>query len=181
MLATGAGDCHARLWDLNTETPSHVLAGHKGWVLCVEWEGRERRLATGGHDGHVRLWDPKTGKPVGDAMKGHSKWVTSLAWEPIHLWVLVCITGRGAELILRLCRNPSTPRLASSSKDGTVRVWHASGSRALEYNLGGHTAAVNIVRWGGGGADGKGVLYTASSDRTVRVWDANGVCGFKGS
>jgi ribosome assembly protein 4 len=33
---------------------------------------------------------------------------------------------------------------------------------------------VNVVRWGGGGADGKGVLYTASSDRTVRVWDANG-------
>jgi hypothetical protein len=33
----------------------------------------------------VRLWEPKTGKPIGDALKGHSKWVTSLAWEPIHL------------------------------------------------------------------------------------------------
>lgn len=85
LLATGAGDCNARLWDLNTETPSHVLSGHKGWVLCVEWEGMERRLATGGHDGHVRLWDPKTGKPLGDALKGHTKWVTSLAWEPIHM------------------------------------------------------------------------------------------------
>lgn len=53
FLATGSGDTHARLWDLNTETPSHVLAGHKGWVLCVEWEAMERILATGGHDGHV--------------------------------------------------------------------------------------------------------------------------------
>jgi WD40 repeat protein len=54
-LATGSGDTTARLWDLNTETPSHVLAGHVGWVLCVEWEAMGRKLATGGHDGHVRV------------------------------------------------------------------------------------------------------------------------------
>lgn len=52
-----------------------------------------------------------------------------------------------------------------------MRVW-AVATRRCEYSLGGHTASVNVVRWGGGGLDGKGVLYTASSDRTVRVWDA---------
>lgn len=67
-------------------------------------------------------------------------------------------------------RNPKSPRLASSSKDGTVRVWDTA-TRRLEYALGGHTASVNIVKWGGSGGP-KGVLYTASSDRTVRVWDA---------
>ncbi|KIK02382.1 hypothetical protein K443DRAFT_6159 [Laccaria amethystina LaAM-08-1] len=146
LLATGSGDTNVRLWDLNTETPSHVLSGHKGWVLCVEWEAMERKLASGGHDGHVRIWDPKTGKPIGDALKGHTKWITSLSWEPIHL-------------------NAASPRLASSSKDGTVRVWSLLTRRA-EFTLGGHTASVNVVKWGG--AD---VLYTASSDRTVRVWD----------
>ncbi|THH10564.1 hypothetical protein EW146_g8331 [Bondarzewia mesenterica] len=158
LLATGSGDANARLWDLLTETPSHTLVGHKGWVLCVEWEAMERKLATGGHDNHVRIWDPKNGKPIGDALRGHTKWVTSLAWEPIHI-------------------NPSCPRLASSSKDGTVRVWSLL-TRRVEYTLGGHTASVNVVRWGGGGLNGKGVLYTASSDRTVRIWDANGL--FKG-
>lgn len=87
LLATGSGDTNVRLWDLNTETPSHTLSGHKGWVLCVEWEPLERKLASGGHDGHVRLWDPKTGKPIGDALRGHLKWITSLAWEPIHMYV----------------------------------------------------------------------------------------------
>lgn len=53
LLATGSGDTNARLWDLFTETPSHTLSGHRGWVLCVEWEALERKLATGGHDGHV--------------------------------------------------------------------------------------------------------------------------------
>ena len=74
--------------------------------------------------------------------------------------------------VLHSYSNPSAPRLASSSKDCTVRVWNVS-TRRVEYTLGGHTASVNVVRWGGGGLDGKGVLYTASSDRTIRVWDAN--------
>ncbi|KIM32920.1 hypothetical protein M408DRAFT_326620 [Serendipita vermifera MAFF 305830] len=150
LLATGSGDTNARLWDLDTETPSHTLSGHRGWVLCVEWEARERKLATGGHDGHVRLWDPKTGKAIGDAMKGHTAWITSLAWEPIHI-------------------NSVNPRLASSSKDATVRVWSLL-NRRIEFTLGGHTASVNVVRWGGGSTSG--ILYTASSDRTVRMWDA---------
>lgn len=47
---------NVRLWDLNTETPSHVLSGHVGWVLCLEWEAMERKLASGGHDGRVRAF-----------------------------------------------------------------------------------------------------------------------------
>ena len=76
---------------------------------------------------------------------------------------------------MRAYSNPKSPRLASSSKDGTVRVWDTV-SRLSVYTLGGHTASVNVVRWGGGGSANKsGVLYTASSDRSVRVWDAEGV------
>ncbi|BGP40381.1 ribosome assembly [Rhodotorula kratochvilovae] len=146
FLATGSGDNTCRLWNLDSETPAATLAGHTGWLLCVEWEALERQIATGSMDNTVRLWDPKTGKQVGEPMKGHSKWITSLAWEPIHV-------------------NASSPRLASSSKDGTVRVWHAKQHK-LDFALGGHTASVNVVRWGG-----EGVIYTASSDRTVKLWD----------
>lgn len=66
-------------------------------------------------------------------------------------------------------RNVTSPRIASSSKDGSVRVWNAK-LRKLEFSLGGHTASVNVVRWGG-----EGVIYTASSDRTVKLWDGKDV------
>jgi ribosome assembly protein 4 len=85
MLATGSGDTTTRIWDLDTETPKLTLTGHTGWILCVEWDGMERMLATGSMDKSVRLWDPKTGKQIGGPLAGHRQWITSLAWEPIHL------------------------------------------------------------------------------------------------
>lgn len=103
----------------------------------------------------MRLWDPISGAAQGGALRGHTKWVMDLAWEPIHL-------------------NAASPRLASASKDATVRVWDAR-TRRVEVTLGGHSASVNCVKWAGGGVGGRGVLYTASSDRTVKVWDPNGV------
>ncbi|ORY25345.1 quinon protein alcohol dehydrogenase-like superfamily [Naematelia encephala] len=146
--ATGSGDATCRIWDMETETPKATLSGHKGWVLCVEWDATEKVLATGGHDGQVRLWSPQTGQALGQPLLGHTKWITSLAFEPLHLTT---------------AKNPS-PRLASASKDGTVRIWNTS-TRKLEFVLTGHAASVNVVRWGG-----ENVIYTGSSDRTVKIW-----------
>ena len=145
--ATGSGDAACRIWDMETETPKWTLTGHKGWVLCVEWDSKEKVLATGGHDGQVRLWDPKTGQAYGQPLLGHTKWITSLSFEPLHL-----------------VKPGQSPRIASSSKDGTVRIWNTL-TRKLDFVLTGHAASVNVVRWGG-----EGVIYTGSSDRTVKVW-----------
>ena len=59
-----------------------------------------------------------------------------------------------------------TPRLASSSKDHTVRIWIVNTGK-MEHVLGGHRDSVTFVKWGG-----TGLIYTASYDRTVKVWDA---------
>ncbi|SPN96678.1 probable WD40-repeat protein (notchless protein) [Cephalotrichum gorgonifer] len=150
LLATGSGDKTARIWDCTTGTPKYTLAGHAGWVLCVEWSADGRRLATGSMDKTVRIWDPKTGKAAGKgAFNGHRQYVTSLAWEPYHLW-----------------QNES-PRLASASKDGTVRVWFVN-TGVTQHVLSGHAKSVACVKWGG-----TGNIYTASQDRTVKVWDSN--------
>lgn len=147
-MVTGSGDGTARIWDCETETPMHKLAGHKSWVLCVSWSPDAKYIATGSMDNTIRLWDPKTGKPLGDAMKGHTKWITGLSWEPYHL------------------QKPDIYRFVSSSKDQTVRVWNAT-LRRVEFTMSSHSAAVTCVKWGG-----TGFIYSASQDKTIKVWDS---------
>lgn len=146
-MVSGSGDGTARIWDCDTETPMHTLKGHRSWVLAVAWSPDAKLIATGGNDSQVRLWDPKTGKPLGDAMKGHTQYITALSWEPYH------------------AQTPGSPRFASSSKDTTVRIWDAT-LRRVEMTLSGHTLAVTCVKWGG-----MGKIYTTSQDKTIRVWD----------
>lgn len=65
--------------------------------------------------------------------------------------------------------NPECRYLASSSKDGSVRIWDSVLGRC-EKILTGHTQSVTCVKWGG-----DGLLYTSSQDRTVKVWRAKDV------
>jgi ribosome assembly protein 4 len=54
--------------------------------------------------------------------------------------------------------------LASSSKDGDVRIWDTVAGKCLLV-LSSHTMNVTCLRWGG-----SGLLYSASQDRTIKVW-----------
>lgn len=151
-MVSGSGDSTARIWDCDTGTPLHTLKGHTSWVLAVSWSPDDSTIATGSMDNTVRLWDAQTGKPLGNAMKGHSKWVTSLSWEPY--W-------KPDDQ-----NEARRPRIASSSKDATVRIWNA-GSKQTDMVLSGHKDSVTCVKWGG-----MGYIYTASLDRTIKIWDA---------
>jgi len=145
-LASGSGDKTVRFWDLTTETPHHVCSGHRDYVLALAWSPDGKLLASGDKSGQVMVWDPVTGKQRGRALIGHKQWITSLAWEPLHL-------GKG------VCR-----RLVSSSKDGDLRVWDIISGQCLR-SMTGHSASVTCVRWGGGG-----LVYSSSQDRTIKVW-----------
>ncbi|KAK6199403.1 WD-repeat protein required for cell viability [Scheffersomyces amazonensis] len=154
-MCSGAGDSTARIWDCNTQTPLHTLSGHSNWVLCVSYSPCGTMIATGSMDNTIRLWDADTGKPLGNPLIGHSKWISSLTWEPLHL-----------------TKSGQTPRLASGSKDGTVKVWDTT-NRVCSFTMSGHTNSVSCVKW-----SGSNIIYSASHDKTIKAWDisANGKC-----
>lgn len=80
------------------------------------------------------------------------------------------------ENVLLFChRNPECRYLASSSKDGSVRIWDTVLGRCDKI-LTGHTQSVTCVKWGG-----DGLLYTSSQDRTIKVWRAKDVSVFAGA
>lgn len=54
-------------------------------------------------------------------------------------------------------------KLASSSKDGDVRIWDTVTCLTI-LSLTGHSKAVTSVKWGG-----TGLIYTSSQDRTIKV------------
>lgn len=154
-MCSGAGDSTARIWDCNTHTPVATLSGHTNWVLCVSYSPCGTMIATGSMDNTVRLWEADTGKPLGKALTGHAKWITSLTWEPLHL-----------------VKVGHSPRLASASKDSTIKVWDTS-SRTCELTMSGHTNSVSCIKW-----SGSNIIYSGSHDKTIKAWDitARGKC-----
>lgn len=154
-MCSGAGDSTARIWDCNTQTPFKTLSGHTNWVLCVSYSPCGTMIATGSMDNTVRLWNAQTGEALGNPLVGHSKWISSLTWEPLHL-----------------VKEGDAPRLGSGSKDGSVKIWDTS-RRVCLYTMSGHTNAVSCVKW-----SGSNILYSASHDKTIRAWDitAGGKC-----
>eukprot|EP00817_Percolomonadidae_sp_ATCC50343_P002735 CAMPEP_0117429374 /NCGR_PEP_ID=MMETSP0758-20121206/8939_1 /TAXON_ID=63605 /ORGANISM="Percolomonas cosmopolitus, Strain AE-1 (ATCC 50343)" /LENGTH=446 /DNA_ID=CAMNT_0005216381 /DNA_START=135 /DNA_END=1471 /DNA_ORIENTATION=- len=147
QLASAGGDTTVRLWDLNTQTPFKTLKGHTHWALIVAWSPDAKYVASGGRDSIVKCWKGEDGKKTSKVMKGHKKWITALAWEPYHL------------------QKNGVSRLASASKDGTIRVWDVIFGRCL-FTLAGHVNAVTCLRWGG-----DGLLYSGGHDSIVRIWD----------
>ena len=144
LLATGAADRFARLFDVEAGEIVRTFEGHTHHVLSVGWRADGRVLATAGADKVVKVWDVRTGEQQ-RTIEGFNKEVTAVDFVAL-----------GSEIAVS--SGDSSVSLKETSDGRNVRTF--PGTEDFVY-------AVDVT------ADGK-LLIAGGQDGTVRVWSADG-------
>jgi len=175
----------AKVWSLTTNTVSHVMDVHRGWITCLQLN--MPRLVTGSLDGTIRVWDASTGhnQPYHVVNSGHdslrSLWllgdlVMSAGLERnLQLWDLrtaspttkPVMTIEGAPHGNYCTQFDTYTHTVCSGSNGVIALADLRIPSHPPSLLRGHTDIVSCLQF----ADKK--LVTGSMDRTVRVWDLN--------
>ncbi|HKR00796.1 MAG TPA: TIR domain-containing protein, partial [Pyrinomonadaceae bacterium] len=161
MLASGDTDGSIILWDVATHRPlGRSLTGHQNDVLALAFSPDNNILASGGsrqvddsgtnYQGEIYLWKVATRERIGESLKGHSGYVTSLAFSP-----------DGKKLA------SGNSRLFPVGVEPSVMLWDVVAHKPLGPPLTGHSDGISCLAFNPDGM----VLASGSADKTVRLWD----------
>jgi tRNA A-37 threonylcarbamoyl transferase component Bud32/tetratricopeptide (TPR) repeat protein len=181
-FASTSVDGRVILWETAGGRELQSLAGHAGGAIGAAWSPDGRTLATTSAQGDTALWDASTGRKTGTLPTGGSARLLFLKGgevlavadmdEPVvRLWDLASRSPRAvleghAKRVRGLAASADGRLLATSSEEGGILLWDASGGKLL-----GRTAAGGSWAWGLAFASDGRRLAGACADRSVRVWD----------
>lgn len=181
------------IWTISTNSVDAIL--REGEIQSIAWSADGTQIAGGENNGRVRIWDADTLETlltltpeIVYAMHGwfHGKLV---AWHPTDMRLaivsnldyeannyvyirdmanegklLATLTGHDAYIYM-VVWSPDGLKLASSSRDGTIRIWDATNYELLDI-LEAHEGGVVYVTW----SPDSRQLITSGHDNTLRIW-----------
>jgi WD40 repeat protein len=115
-------------------------------VSVLQLDG-EPCAISGSRDKTLRLWNLRTGRTIGEPLRGHSSWVT-------------CVS------VLQLEREPYA---ISGSQDYTLQLWNLRTGRTIGEPLLGHSEQVTCVSVLQ--LEGEPCAISGSEDKTLRLWN----------
>ena len=128
------------------------------------------KFAIGGQVGKIELWDTTTGKKL-STLSGHGGLLppveNRLAIQEDNHDQPFFLPDEGVHVLI-LEFSPDGTKLASGSKDKTVRLWDTDTNEELAI-LQKHTGWINALAFS---SDGKR-LASGSTDETVNLWDTD--------
>ncbi|GAA2732001.1 hypothetical protein GCM10010439_48730 [Actinocorallia aurantiaca] len=153
LLVSGDTEGSVRLWDLTGRYSPRQLTGHTGAIYRAAFDPDGTRLVTSDSDGAVRLWSLE--RSGGEPGPGFGRLLHALSGHRGAVWPPVF--------------RPDGAQLATSSNDGTARLWDTA-TGVCRHTLRGHSRRITSVRFSPDGT----MLATAGNDGVVRIWDPVG-------
>ncbi|KAG2054826.1 WD40 repeat-like protein [Suillus hirtellus] len=187
QVLSGSNDGTARVWDVKSSKPveglNPIKTGHES-VCAVSYSPDASMIATGGftyNENGIKIWDAKTGELLSTIKLDRSicnltwtsdekKLIAGCEYGPITIfdtatWRLIAVLEGHTYTVSSLTLFPNDRLLASTSLDGTARLWNLDTNLQIgppfRHN---HTCAAFSP-------DGK-LLFTAGWEvQNVYIWD----------
>lgn len=191
LIATGTGDGKVSLWQTATGKRIAERQEHADAVYCLCFSSDGKSLASIGGDGkkgdtQCRIWSVPSLK-VTSVVPGHDRPAYGVLFAPVPDQTSTLVTSGGDKLIYvytrppherltlqghtsdvyRCCISPDGKQLASTSQDGTVRLWNIATGRLIKVLFKAKDPTYDVCY----SHDGR-ILAAVADDGFVRFWNA---------
>ncbi|KFD49525.1 hypothetical protein M513_09636 [Trichuris suis] len=184
FIATSICDSMIRVW-YQTGEEFAVLQGHKNRIVTMQWNRSGTYLLSAGLDALAIAWEFASFRIFQKFYLCPAP-MTDIAWMDNDTFALCChdktiqifklgkqklqraMFGHTKEITM-IKWHPQLPLLASSSDDGTVKIWSPDKELCI-CNLTEHTNEVFVIAWNPD-LHSPYQLASTSADKRIRLWN----------